>query len=172
MLDKKMEKALNGQIVAELYSAYLYLSMAAWFESQGLGGLGAWMRVQFQEEQFHAFKMFDYVNERGGRVTLGAIDAPQTEWDSPLAIFEHTLAHEQKVTGLINGLVGLAHELSDHASDNFLRWFVTEQVEEEGTADRIRHQLELIGDNGQGLLMLDKELGARVFTPPAGSAKE
>jgi ferritin len=169
MIDVKMEKAINDQIVAEMYSAYLYLSMAAYFDGEGLSGLAAWMRVQFQEEQMHALKMFDYVGERGGRVRLGAIDAPPSRWDSPLDVFERTLAHEQMVTGLINKLVDLAHELSDHASDNFLRWFVTEQVEEEDTADSIRRQLKLIGDNGQGLLMLDRELGTRVFTPPAGS---
>ena len=170
MIDKKMEKAINGQIVAEMYSAYLYLSMASYLAGEGLSGFAAWMRVQFQEEQMHALKMFDYVGERGGRVRLGEIAAPPTEWDSPLAVFEQTLAHEQMVTGLINGLVDLALSISDHATDNFLRWFVTEQVEEEDTADSIRQQLRLIGDNGQGLLMLDKELGARVFTPPAKSA--
>lgn len=169
MIDPKMEKALNDQIVAELYSAYLYLSMAAYLDGEGLGGFAKWMRAQFQEEQSHAMKMFDYVGERGGRVILSAIDAPPTEWESPLDVFEATLAHEQKVTGLINRLVDLALELSDHATDNLLRWFVSEQVEEEDTADSIRQQLKLIGDNGQGLLMLDRELGARVFTPPADS---
>ena len=169
MLDAKMEKALNDQIVAEMYSAYLYLSMAAYLDGEGLGGFAKWMRAQFQEEQAHALKMFNYVGERGGRVHLGAIEAPPSEWDSPLAVFEATLAHEQMVTGLINKLVDLALELSDHATDNFLRWFVTEQVEEEDTADSIRQQLKLVGSNGQGLLMLDRELGARVFTPPADS---
>jgi len=169
MLDAKMEKALNDQIVAEMYSAYLYLSMAAYLDGEGLGGFAKWMRAQFQEEQAHALKMFNYVGERGGRVHLGAIEAPPSEWDSPLAVFEATLAHEQMVTGLINKLVDLALELSDHATDNFLRWFVTEQVEEEDSADSIRQQLKLVGSNGQGLLMLDRELGARVFTPPADS---
>lgn len=166
MIDPKMEKALNAQIVAEFYSAYLYLSMAAYFDSKGLGGFAQWMRTQFQEEQAHAFKMFNYVAERGGRVTLGAIDAPPTEWDSPVHVFEETLKHEQKVTGLINKLVDLALSISDHATDNFLRWFVTEQVEEEDSVGAVLSQLKLIGDNGQGLLMMDRELGARVFTPP------
>lgn len=169
MLDAKMEKALNDQIVAEMYSAYLYLSMAAYLDGEGLGGFAKWMRAQFQEEQAHALKMFNYVGERGGRVRLGAIEAPPSEWDSPLDVFETTLAHEQMVTGLINKLVDLALELSDHATDNFLRWFVTEQVEEEDSADSIRQQLKLVGSNGQGLLMLDRELSARVFTPPADS---
>lgn len=172
MIDAKMEGALNDQIVAEMYSAYLYLSMAAYFDGEGLGGFAQWMRAQFAEEQGHALKMFSYVGERGGRVRLGAIDAPQSDWGSPLEVFEQTLAHEQMVTGLINKLVDLAHELSDHATDNFLRWFVTEQVEEEDTADSIRHQLKLIGDNGQGLLMLDRELGARVYTPSADSDRD
>ena len=167
MLDAKMQKALNEQIVAEMYSAYLYLSMAAYFQSEGLSGFANWMRVQFQEEQFHAFKFFDFVTERGGKVELGAIDAPETEWASPLAVFEHTLKHEQMVTARINKLVDLAHELSDHATDNFLRWFVSEQVEEEDTADSIRQQVKLVGSDGQGLLMLDRELATRVFTPPA-----
>ena len=171
MLDAKMEKALNDQIVAEMYSAYLYLSMAAYLDGEGLGGFAQWMRAQFQEEQSHALKMFNYVGERGGRVRLGAIDAPPSDWNSPLEVFEQTLAHEQMVTGLINKLVDLALEISDHATDNFLRWFVTEQVEEEDSADSIRQQLKLIGDNGQGLLMLDRELGARVYTPPANSDK-
>jgi ferritin len=169
MIDARMEKALNDQIVAEFYSAYLYLSMAAYFDSEGLAGFAKWMRAQFQEEQWHAFKMFNYVAERGGRVKLGGIEAPPTEWDSPLHVFEETLKHEQKVTGLINGLVDLALEISDHATDNFLRWFVSEQVEEEDSVDTVLSQLRLIGDHGQGLLMLDRELGARVFTPPADS---
>jgi len=167
MIDARMEKALNDQIVAEFYSAFLYLSMAAYFDGEGLGGFAQWMRAQFQEEQAHAFKMFNYVAERGGQVKLGTIEAPPSGWDSPLHVFEETLKHEQKVTGLINRLVDLALEISDHATDNFLRWFVTEQVEEEDTADSVRQQLKLIGDNGQGLLMLDRELGARVYTPSA-----
>ena len=169
MLDTKMQKALNDQIVAEMYSAYLYLSMAAYFQREGLSGFANWMRVQFQEEQMHGFKFFDFVTERGGKVELGAIEAPQAQWESPLAAFEHTLKHEQMVTSRINKLVDLAHELSDHATDNFLRWFVTEQVEEEDTADSIRQQLKLVSGNGQGLLMLDRELSARVFTPPTTS---
>jgi len=170
MIDPKMEKALNKQIVAEFYSAYLYLSMAAYFDAQGLAGFAQWMRSQFQEEQAHAFKMFNYVAERGGRVKLGEIDAPPSDWSSPLEVFEETLKHEQKVTGLINELVDLALDLSDHATDNFLRWFVTEQVEEEDSVDKVLSQLKLVGDNGQGLMMLDRELGARVFTPPADGA--
>ena len=169
MLNAKVEKAINEQIVAETYSAYLYLSMAAYFESRGLKGMGSWMKNQAQEELTHAVKFFNYVNERGGRVILGAIEAPPSEWQSPLAAFENALAHEGKVTGLINGLVDLAIAEKDHASNSFLRWYVDEQVEEEATAGEIVDQLRLIGEDGQGLLMLDRELGARVFVypPPA-----
>jgi ferritin len=169
MLNGKIEKIINDQIVAETYSGYLYLSMSAYFESRGLKGMSAWMKCQAQEELTHAIKFFNYVHERGGRVILGAIEAPPSEWASPLAAFEDALAHEQKVTGLINSMVDLALKEKDHASDSFLRWYVDEQVEEEATAGEIVDQLKLIGDNGQGLLMLDRELGARTFTypPPA-----
>ncbi|MHC4488139.1 MAG: ferritin, partial [Planctomycetota bacterium] len=122
MISKKMEKALNGQLNAELYSAYLYLSMAAYFESADLAGFANWMRVQVQEEQFHAMKFYDYIIERGGRVTLGSIQAPPSDWDSPLAVFEATLTHEQKVTGLINDLVDVARGEKDNASEIFLQW--------------------------------------------------
>ncbi|MBN1818992.1 MAG: ferritin [Sedimentisphaerales bacterium] len=167
MIGKKMEKALNGQINAELYSAYLYLSMAAWFESKNLPGFANWMRIQFQEEQFHAMKFYDYILERGGTVTLSAIEAPQTTWKSPLDAFESTLEHEQKVTGLINDLVYLARDEKDNASEIFLQWFVTEQVEEEDNVNTILGQLEWIKDHPQALFGLNKELGQRTFTPPA-----
>jgi ferritin len=167
MLKKKMETALNKQINAELYSAYLYLSMASWAESKGLDGVGNWFRIQYQEEQAHAMRLYDYVNERGSRVKLTAIDAPPTDWKSPLAVFKETLKHEQKVTGLINRLVDLARSESDHATDNMLQWFVAEQVEEEATADSILCRIELVGEKGEGLFMIDRELAARVFTPPA-----
>ena len=167
MLSKELEAALNAQVNAEMYSAYLYLSMAAYLADQDLPGMATWMKAQAQEEMVHAMKIYGYIGEALGRVTLAAIDGPPTEWDSPLAAFQDAFKHEQKVTGLINRLVDLALEISDHATDNFLRWFVTEQVEEEDTADSVRQQLKLIGDNGQGLLMLDRELGARVYTPSA-----
>ncbi|MBN1124547.1 MAG: ferritin [Sedimentisphaerales bacterium] len=167
MIGKKMEKALNGQVNAELYSAYLYLSMAAWFESKNLSGFANWMCVQFQEEQFHAMKFYDYILERGGTVTLTAIEAPQTAWNSPLDAMEATLEHEQKVTGLINDLVYLARNEKDNASEIFLQWFVTEQVEEEDNVNTILGQLEWIKDHPQALFGLNKELGQRTFTPPA-----
>ena len=134
MLTEKMEKAINGQINAELYSAYLYLAMAAWFQERDLPGFAGWMRIQVQEEQFHAAKMFDHVLQRGGRADLGAIDAPPGDWKSPLEVFKATLEHEQKVTGLINDLVYLARDERDNATEIFLQWFVKEQVEEEDTA--------------------------------------
>ena len=167
MLGKKMQEALNGQVNAELYSAYLYLSMAAYFELTNLAGLANWMRVQTQEEQFHAIKLFNYILERGGKVTLDVIEAPPTEWDCPLSVFKSGFAHEQKVTSLINDLVYLAREEKDNASEIFLQWFVNEQVEEEDNASTIVGQLELIKDSPQGLFLLDKELGQRIFNPPA-----
>lgn len=170
MLSKKMEKALNDQINAEFYSAFLYLSMAAHFDSTGMSGFANWMRVQFQEEQAHAMKLFGFVSERGGRVKLATIDAPKASWKTTQAVFEETYKHEQKVTGLINELVDLARAESDHATDNFLQWFVAEQVEEEASADEILQKVKMIGD-GNGLYMLDRELGQRVYTPPA-SEKE
>jgi ferritin len=156
-----MEKAINDQINAELYSSYLYLSMAAHFESVNLPGFAKWMRVQAQEENGHAMKLFDYVVERGGRVTLAAIDAPPASWTSPLNAFEDVYAHEQKVTGLISGLMDLAIELKDHATSSFLKWFVDEQVEEEASADRVVQLLKMIGDAGHGIVMLDAQLGKR-----------
>jgi ferritin len=166
MLSKKMEKAINQQINAELYSSYLYLSMATYFESISLGGFSNWMRQQVQEELFHGMKMFDFVCERGGRVTLKAIDGPPSQWKSPLDAFEQVLSHEQKVTGLINDLVNLALDERDHATNIFLQWFVSEQVEEESTAGALVDKLKLIGKDANGLFMLDTELGQRAFTMP------
>jgi ferritin len=171
MISKKMEQALNEQINAELYSAYLYLSMAAYFESQDLPGFGNWMRVQTQEEMMHAMKIYDYVHERGGRVLLQAIAQPATEWDSPLAAFEVTYEHEQAVTGRINDLVDLAIKEKDHATNSFLQWFVTEQVEEEKSAHEMVQKLKLMADAPGGMYMLDCEMGKRVFTPAASEGE-
>ena len=169
MISKKMEKALNGQIREELYSAYLYLSMSAWFETKNLKGFANWMRIQNQEEQMHAMKIFDYLNERGGKVSLQKIDEPPDEWETPLDAFEGAYKHEQHITGCFNDLVYLAMEEKDRASQIFFDWFVNEQVEEEATADDIVQQLKLVGDKGQGIFMIDRELGTRIFTPPAQS---
>ncbi len=163
MLKKKILKALNEQINAEMYSSYLYLSMESYFQSVSLGGFAAWMRAQVQEELMHAMKFYDFVNERGGRVTLGAIGKPERDWESPLAAFQHILRHEQLVTSLINDLVDLAAREKDHATGIFLQWFVTEQVEEEATVGEIVNRLELIGNDSSGLFFLDAELGKRVF---------
>lgn len=172
MIKEKIKDAINKQINAEMYSAYLYLSMSTYFESINLKGFASWMKAQAQEEMLHAMKLYDYVNERGGRVLLTAIDTPPTQWDSSLAVFEYTYKHEQKVTGLINDLVDLAISEKDHATNNFLQWFVAEQVEEESSADEVVQKLKIAGDQGGGLFMLDRELGQRVFTPPATTKEE
>lgn len=167
MFSKKMQEALNAQVNAEFYSAYLYLSMESYFQSLNLNGLANWMRVQTQEELTHAMKIYDFINERNGRALLKAIDGPPTEWNSPLAAFEATYAHEQKITGLINDLVNLAIKEKDHATNSFLQWFVNEQVEEEASADEIVQQLKMMENAPGGMFMLDRELGQRIFTPPA-----
>lgn len=171
MIKSNVEKALNSQFNAELYSSYLYLSMSSYFSSLNLNGFASWMRVQAQEELMHAMKFYDYIIERGGSATLKGVEGPPTAWDSPLAAFEHVYSHEQKVTALINKLVDLAIAESDHATTAFLQWFVTEQVEEESSADEVVHKLKLAGDQGSGLLLLDQEMGQRVFTPPAQQAQ-
>ena len=167
MSNKVLEKALNEQLNAEMYSAYLYLSMSAYFSDIGLDGFATWMRVQAQEEQFHAMKFYDYIIERGGRVLLTSIDGPKTEWESPLDCVEAVLEHEQHVTSLVNGLVDLAIQEKDHATNIFLQWFVTEQVEEEDNVNAVLNKLRLLNGEGNGMFILDKELSTRVFTAPA-----
>ena len=163
MLSKRMENALNEQINAEFESAYLYLSMATWLEEKNLEGMANWMMIQFKEEQTHALKFYNYVIERGGRVILKPIEGPKTEWDSILQVFEETLEHERLVTSLINNLVDIAIEEKDHATNSMLKWFIDEQVEEEASADKVINQLKMIGDHPNGIFMLDRELGSRVF---------
>jgi ferritin len=167
MIDKRMEDAINEQINWELYSAYLYFSMAAYFDSVNLKGFSSWMRVQAMEEQTHVKRFYDFLTSRGGRVLFSDIKAPETEWKSPLDAFEETLRHEQIVTGRINDLVDLSLELKDHATNSFLRWFVDEQVEEEESVDEVIQSLRLNENNPGGLFMIDKELAARTFVPPA-----
>ena len=169
MLSEKMQGALNAQINAEYYSSYLYLSMAAHCQAINLEGFASWLRIQADEEMIHAMKIYDFVLERGGRVDLTAIEAPPTEWESPLAIFEATYAHEQYVTERINKLVDLAIAESDHATNAFLQWFVNEQVEEEASADAVLQKLRLMADAPGGLFMLDQEMGQR---PPAAAPSE
>jgi ferritin len=167
MISERMQEALNGQLNAELYSSYLYASMAAYFQSLNLAGFANWMRVQVQEELTHAIKFYDFINERGGRAVMKPIDGPPIEWDSPLAAFDAALEHEQKVTGLINDLVELALAEHDHDTNIFLQWFVTEQVEEEDSANDVIQQIKMVGDAEAGLFMLDRELGQRTFTASA-----
>jgi ferritin len=161
MFSEKMEKALNGQLIAETYSAYLYLSMSAYFKAEGLEGCASWMFAQAQEELTHALKFYDYINQRGGRVMLTQIDAPPTKWDSSLAVFEDTLNHEQKVTGLINALMDIAIEERDHASQIFLQWFVTEQIEEEESVGEVLTKLKMLNNVPGGMFTMDQDLGQR-----------
>jgi ferritin len=172
MINETIQKELNNQLNAEMYSSYLYLSMSAYFQSTDLAGFANWMRIQAQEELAHAMKFYDYIHERGARVTLTEIKGPQTEWESSRAAFEHVYQHEQKVTGLINDLVNLSVEEKDHATNNFLQWFVTEQVEEEASASGILQKVRMVGNDGSGLFMLDKELALRVFTPPVSESEK
>ena len=161
MLSSAIQDAMNQQINAELYSSYLYLSMAANFEESNLHGMAHWMQIQAKEEAGHAMKFFKYIVDRGGRVSLSAIAAPPTKWNSPHAVFEDAYKHECHVTGLINKLVELADSEKDHASSVFLQWFVNEQVEEEAHASEIVHQLKMVGDAKQGLFMMDRHLAQR-----------
>ncbi len=170
MLDTRMQDAINDQINWELYSGYLYLSMAAQFAEHGMAGGQNWMTVQYQEELSHAQKMFDYVITRGGRITLEAITRPPTEWASGLEMFQEALAHEEAVTSRIHDLASLALEIKDHATYNFLQWFIAEQVEEEESAGDLVHKFRMAGEHPAGLYQLDRELQARIFTPPAPSA--
>jgi len=172
MLDKKIEKALNEQINAEMWSAYLYLSMAAYCHAEGKPGMASWYEVQFQEEQDHAKILFNYVNSRGGRVELMPIEAVPTTWEGILDVFEETLKHEQKVTSLINKLYALTNKLDDYATQSMLKWFIDEQVEEEENAQSIIDKIKMIKDNGYGLYMLDNELGTRTYTQAAPLATE
>jgi len=169
MLSDRMQEALRAQVNAELYSSYLYAAMGMYFESIDMKGAASWMRVQVQEELVHADRFMAYVNDRGGRMILEAIDRPPAEWSSGLAAFEAALEHEKKVSSLIGGLVSLAREEKDHMTDNFLQWFVAEQVEEEASVGEVARKLRLVGGSGGGIFMIDNELGARVFTPPAAA---
>jgi ferritin len=161
MLSKALQKAINEQIKNELSSAYLYLSMSAYCGTLNLQGFTRWMRLQGQEEVSHAMKLFDYIQERGGRVVLQAIDQPPAEFKSPLDVFQQVLEHERKVTGMIHRLYELAVKENDYATQVMLQWFITEQVEEEKGASAVVEQLKMIGNQGIALFMLDKELGAR-----------
>lgn len=166
-MNKKIEKAFNTHLNAEFYSSYLYLSMASYFVAQNLEGMAAWMRIQVDEERMHGLKFLDFICDRNGRVILEQIDKPKTDWSSPLEAFQDALDHERLISKKINELADLAMKESDHAAGAFLQWFVTEQVEEEANVQAIVGKLELIKDNGMGLLMVDQQLGQR--TPSAGA---
>jgi len=171
MISKKIEKALNGQINNEMYSAYLYMSMSSHAMNVGLKGFANWFMVQYHEEMLHAMKMFEFITRRGGKVALGAIKEPPLEWKSPLDMFEKTLEHEQFITKCINDLTDLAIAEKDHASQVFLQWYVNEQVEEEENDHDIIAQLKLAKDNVQGIMMIDAQLAARMTTVPTDFSK-
>lgn len=164
VINEKMQNAINEQINAEIYSAYMYLSMSAYFQTQGLQGFANWMYIQWQEEMTHAMKFFNYIHERGGKITLKEIKQPPHAWSSALEVMEASLEHEQLVTSLINNLVDISLKEKDYATNNMLQWYVKEQVEEEDNVSTIIDELKMIGDNKHGLLMLDKELRGRTFT--------
>ncbi len=170
MFSQKLQDSINDQINAELHSAYIYLSMSAFLEDKTLPGFAHWMRLQYEEEVFHAMKLFDFMNDRGGRIKLQAVEAPAVEFGTPLAVFQKALEHEQYITGRISDLYQLALAEGDYPTQVLLQWFIEEQVEEEKNAgDAVAH-LELIGDSGLGILMMDREMAARQAAPAAEPA--
>jgi len=170
MLSEQMQKGLNDQLNYEMFSAYVYYSMEAWFLSRSLNGFANWMHVQAMEEMTHVMKFFTYINEKDGRVLLQPVGGPQTEWKSPKDAFETALEHEKSVTHRINDLVDLALKERDHATNAFLQWFVNEQVEEESNARQAIDNLKLAEDAPGAILLLDREMAARMFVPPAAEA--
>lgn len=166
MLSERMGKALNAQVNAELYSSYLYLAMGAWLDTRKLPGFVYWMKTQALEELYHAIKLFDYIRAAGGRATMEAIAQPETEWASPLAVAEGILEHEKKVTGLIKGLVKVAQEENDPATEQYLAWYVKEQVEEEESAEEVLKKVKAAGSDTQALAAVDAELSGRTFKIP------
>jgi len=167
MLSERMLKELNQQINEELYSSYIYRAMVADLEDKGLKGMATWMRVQVREEEVHGNIFFNYIIDRGSHVELESIEKPPKSWDSALEIFETAYAHEQHITGRINHMMAVAREENDNATLQMLQWFVEEQVEEEVNTSEAAQQLRIVGENGHGVLMIDRELGARVFAAPA-----
>lgn len=166
MISEKMNEAFNKQIKDEMYSSNLYLSMVAYFESLGLKGFASWMRIQVQEENAHAMGLFDYVLSRDGNVCVQALDEPEHEWKSPLECFDAVYKHEQLVTSLINGLIDVAEAEKDRAAISFLQWYIKEQVEEEANCSEICQKLKLIQNDANALLLIDKDLAARVYVAP------
>ncbi len=163
-INKTLEDHFNRQLNLELHSSYLYLAMAAYFDAGNLHGFSHWMKVQASEERDHAMKFYEFIVDRGGRVTLDKLDKPQTSWESPLAAFEHTLKHEQEVTASISGIVDASLAQKDHAAHSFLQTLIDEQVEEEAQATDIVQRLKMIGPSTGSLLWMDKELGKRAAT--------
>ena len=166
MLSQKLQDALNDQINKEVFSEYLYLSMAAFSHTHDMDGIANFFHVQAQEEHFHAMKLFNYIIDRGGIVQLKALDAPKTDFKSFIEVFDEQLKHEQYVTKSINNLADMAIKESDHAMLSFLKWYIDEQVEEEATASKILNRVKMVDGKGEGLMLIDTELSARVFTPP------
>ena len=166
MINQTIVDAVNSQIAKEMYSSNLYLSMAAYFYSINLNGFANWMKVQAQEETFHAMKFFDYVVSRGGEVKIAQIAEPQAKWSSVIDVFKATLEHEKAVTASINNLADLSLKENDHATSIMLQWFITEQIEEEASVEDTLRRLEMMGDFKGGLIMIDNELKSRVFVPP------
>jgi len=167
VMDQIMLSELNQQIQEETYSGYIYLSMAADLEAKGFKGMATWMQVQAREEKVHADIFLNYILERGERVELEAIQKPPSSWESPLAVFRTAYEHEVYISGRIDHMVKVARDLNDNATYSMLQWFVEEQVEEEANTSEAVLQLEIVGDDGRGKLMIDREMGARVFNVPA-----
>ena len=168
MLSQPLVDALNEQMKNEFFSGYLYKAMAAYFEAEDLPGFAHWMKLQALEELCHGEKFFNYICEAGGRAVLLPIDAPQVDYDSPLDVFEYSLKHEQFVTASISNLMTQAKNENNHATEIFLQWFVTEQVEEEATFGLQLKNIKRLEGDGRGLMMMDKELSQRVFAVPTG----
>ena len=166
MINEKLQNAFNDQINIEFFSEYLYLAMKVYFQEQNLQGFVNWFDVQVQEEHAHAMGMFNYLNQRGGKIELEAIEKPEIDWSGPLEVFEHVLQHEELVTSLINKLADVADETKDRAAITFLNWYIKEQVEEEDNVGNVLATLKLIGDDKKALLMLDKDLATRTFVAP------
>lgn len=165
MLTKRMEEELNDQIVREMFSSNLYLSMSSYFESTNLRGFANWMRIQAQEEFAHTMKFYEYILDRGSRAIIGQIEAPNSHWENVIDVYSEVLGHERAVTASINNLVKIAREENDFATDNFLQWYIAEQVEEEANVSDVLEQLKMIDGKGAGLFILDRELKQRVFVP-------
>ncbi len=166
MLNESMQKALNKQINYEFYSSQLYLSMSAYFNSVDLDGFAHWMRIQYREEVYHAMKLLDFIHTRDGRVKLDTIEEPKFEWESPLHAFQDTYEHERSITVRINELVAKSIRDNDHATQNFLQWYIAEQVEEEASAKSVMGKLKLAGNSNSAVLLLDQEMGKRLLSIP------